>query len=194
MLAPLRDAPVLVPLCGMSEDMAHLAGAGAQVWGVDVAEQPLRTFLHHRGLQPEEVRHEGCVVLNADPFRLVVGDMLDQRLPLPGGFRAIWDRAALIALPPPLQQAYAERLLDVLQPGGRVLLVSLEYDAAETSGPPFPVPRQRILELFHRAESVQPLHRQPLSHHGADEPLPELESAWEAVYLITRTHGNGSRR
>ena len=53
----------------------------------------------------------------------------------------VYDRAALIALPPPLRQRYARELYSQLPRGCRGLLVTLEYPQHEKDGPPFSVPR-----------------------------------------------------
>ena len=62
--------------------------------------------------------------------------------------RAVFDRAALIALPPALREAYAGKLHQVLPPGTETLLVTADYPQQEMSGPPFAVSDAEVRKLF----------------------------------------------
>ena len=53
-----------------------------------------------------------------------------------GALDVIWDRAAHVAVEPELRQSYVATLDAMLQKGGRVLLVGLDYDDARAQGPP----------------------------------------------------------
>ena len=184
-LALAEDRRVLVPLCGKSLDMAHLAGLGARVTGVDLAEKALLAFAHEQGLAIQRETAGGVVKLQADPFTLLAGDFFalpDEQL---GRFDAIWDRAALIALPAAIRPAYARRLVSLLEGDGRLLLVNLEYDETCMEGPPFNVPLDEIENLFKATASVQVLAEKELSHKShlhQDHDFPSLQ---ERVLLIT---------
>ncbi len=52
----------------------------------------------------------------------------------------IYDRASLVALPAEMRVQYVERLKQ-LWSGGKILLVTLDYDQDEMAGPPFSVPK-----------------------------------------------------
>ncbi len=60
----------------------------------------------------------------------------------------IYDRAALVALPKEMRAEYAARVKQLLNPGGRILLVTLNYPQEEMAGPPFSVPVEEIEQLF----------------------------------------------
>jgi len=49
----------------------------------------------------------------------------------------LYDRAALIALPPPMRERYAAHLTRILPVGTQGLLITLDYDQAQLDGPPF---------------------------------------------------------
>ena len=185
-LALTAGKRVLVPLCGKSLDMAHLAGLGARVTGVELAEKALLAFAREQDLEFRRDSGDSTVTLVADPFTLVAGDFFslsDEQL---GRFDAIWDRAALIALPAATRPAYARRLLSLLKPGGRLLLVNLEYDQACMEGPPFDVPLSEVEELFRAAGSFQMLAEKEISRKSHLHQSHEIPLLKERVFLITR--------
>ena len=63
---------------------------------------------------------------------------------LEGSFDALYDRAALIALPQ--RSSYAQRLHQLVDGPG--LLVTIEYPQHEKDGPPFSVPHAEVEERF----------------------------------------------
>ena len=191
LLEPLAGCSALVPLCGMSMDMDHLAGAGARVTGVDVAEQPLRQFLQVRNLDAIQQSQAGTPVFRAGPFTLLAGDFLQASANLAGPWDVIWDRAALIALPDHQRRHYADLLLRLLAPGGRILLVGLEYDDSLMDGPPYNVPAESINELFKAAGTVQMLACKELDKDNLQQRIHDLTWVKETVFLITATHEDG---
>ena len=61
---------------------------------------------------------------------------------------AVYDRAALIALPPEQRADYVAHL-DRLLPGARrTLLVTLQYPQEQMQGPPFSVAEREVRALF----------------------------------------------
>lgn len=185
------DRRVLVPLCGKTLDLEYLARQGGSIFGVDLAEEALRQFL--AGQQREatrQVRGEATFLL-AEPFTLVAADILTLTPEQMGRFHAIWDRAALVAMPSTCRATYMRMLVSGLQPGGRILLVSMEYDTALMDGPPFSVSAQEIEDLLGNSEQVELLAEQEVD---ADEPIRlnhDLPWAKESVYLITATDQEG---
>ena len=145
---------VLVPLCGKSVDLAWLASQGHEVTGVDLSGVACAAFFAERGLVPEE-RVEGRLrVRRAGGVTLYEGDVFD----LDGTWDAVWDRAALVALPPDVRVRYAAWLSARLRPDGRHLLVTFEYDQARRDGPPFAVHAGEVGELFPGLREVVRVH------------------------------------
>lgn len=154
---PSLDAPtavegpslrVLVPLAGKSLDMLYLARGGAQVTGVELVESAVEAFYAERGWSPERVAASAQVPLaryHAHQVTLYAGDFFAFHAE---PFPAIYDRAAMIALPPALRSRYVQHLRGLLARGGRLLLVTLDYPQALRSGPPFAVPASEVEQAF----------------------------------------------
>lgn len=141
-------AQVLVPLCGKSLDMLWLAEQGYRVLGVELAQAAVEAFFSEQGLLAEidqfgafrRYRSGAIEVLCGDFFSLTAADLL--------GCLALYDRAALIALPAPLRERYVAHLAAVLPSGCSGLLVTLDYPQEQMPGPPFAVGEVEIQQLL----------------------------------------------
>ncbi len=147
------SSPVLVPLCGKSLDMRWLRESGHPVTGVELVEDALAQFVLENGL-PVARTAAGYA---GDGWNLIAGDWFE--VTLPEAVPAFYDRAALVAMPPPMRPGYVEKLLSLLAPGATGLLLTLEYDQAEMDGPPFPVLAGEVRELFAGAAEARELER-----------------------------------
>src|SRR4051812_30975699 len=86
---------VLVPLCGKSEDLAYLESLGHEVVGIELAETAVSEFY---------AEHPGTSV------KIISGDFFAVTPEQVGRIDSIYDRAALIALPPDMRPRYAAHL------------------------------------------------------------------------------------
>jgi thiopurine S-methyltransferase len=136
---------ILVPLCGKTMDMAWLAERGWEVTGVELSGIAADAWFAERGLSPERRERGRFVAWSAAGVTILQGDVLELEEP---AFDAVWDRAATIALPPDLRARYATRLAGAVRPGGRLLLVTLDYPQEEQGGPPFSVPEAEVERLY----------------------------------------------
>jgi thiopurine S-methyltransferase len=130
---------VLVPLCGKAEDLAFLAASGHSVIGVELVEDAVRAFFADRGATPAVSRRGAFTAYEAGAITLLAGDVFATTRGLLGGVDALYDRAALIALPPELRDRYVRHLRALLPAGAPGLVITFEYDQAVMEGPPFSV-------------------------------------------------------
>jgi thiopurine S-methyltransferase len=145
------DARVFVPLCGKSVDMHWLAEQGHRVIGVEISEQAVSDFFEEQGLAPD-VAHEGAFVrYTAGNIEILWGDFFDLDPQALGPVDVVFDRASLIALPPSMREQYVAHLRTLLPHRPPTLLVTLEYDQTEMSGPPFAV-REAEVRGFYEAD------------------------------------------
>ena len=141
-------AQVLVPLCGKSLDMLWLAEQGYRVLGVELAQAAVEAFFSEQGLVADidqvgafrRYRSGAIEVLCGDFFSLTAADLLE--------CRALYDRAALIALPVPMRERYVAHLASILPSGCAGLLVVLDYPQEQMPGPPFAVGEVEVQRLL----------------------------------------------
>ncbi len=80
-------------------------------------------------------------------IELFVGDFFQLTAQQLGDVDAVYDRAALIALPPQMRSQYTQHLLDITKQAPQ-LLISLEYDQNSLKGPPFSVSEHELTEHY----------------------------------------------
>lgn len=175
---PLR---VLVPLAGKSLDLLYLAQHGAHATGVELVESAVQAFYAERGWSPERIETPPLVRYHAPGVTMYAGDFFAFH---DAPFPAIYDRAAMIALPPALRARYVVHLRRLLAPGGRLLLVTLDYPQALRSGPPFAVPPSEVEAAFvgihvERLETRDSLQSSPRFREAGIDRLDET------VWLVT---------
>ena len=133
-----KGSRVLVPLCGKTPDLLWLAHQGLDVTGVELSEIAARAFFVEadiefeleviRGFSWFRSRQPGLSIVCGDYFRYS-----DRP------FDALYDRAALVALPPGLRPAYVEHTQSLLKADATQLLITLEYKQSMADGPPYSV-------------------------------------------------------
>ena len=130
---------VLVPLCGKTEDLAFLAAQGHQVVGVEWVESAVKAFFDERGVTPVVDTHGPFKRYTAANITLLAGDFFATTLALLGPVDALYDRAALIALPEELRGRYVKHVRGLLPAGSPGLVITVEYPQDKLEGPPFSV-------------------------------------------------------
>jgi thiopurine S-methyltransferase len=139
---------VFVPLCGKSRDMAWLAANGHRVIGCELAEVAVDAFFAEQGLEPAVEQVGAHSVKRAGPYEIWCGDVFELPASVTAEAAAVYDRAALIAFPPPFQKRYAIKLMELVPDRAPILLVALAFDQSEVAGPPFSTGLQTILFAF----------------------------------------------
>ncbi len=130
---------VLVPLCGKAEDLAYLAYLGHTVIGVELVEDAVKAFFAEHQITPTIAQHGEHASYTADPISIIVGDFFTTTRELLGPIDALYDRAAMIALPQTMRGGYVAHVRALVPAGSPALVVTLEYPQDRIDGPPFAV-------------------------------------------------------
>ncbi|WP_329741510.1 thiopurine S-methyltransferase [Dyella sp. A6] len=159
-----RGSRVFVPLAGKSLDLVWLAAQGYRVLGVELSPLAVQQFFAEHGLTPEEHVSPYGRHFRAGDIELVCGDVFDTDAAALADCAGVYDRGAVIALPPALRQRYAHELYARLPAGCRGLMITLEYPQHEKQGPPFSVPQAEVQTLFGAGWTISQLtHRDILA-------------------------------
>ena len=182
-LALAPDTRVLVPLAGKSLDMVWLAAQGHRVLGVELSRLAIEQFFAEHELQPGMRETRYGTHYEAGGIELIHGDAFGLDADLLRDCAAVFDRAALIALPPELRERYASELYASLPTGSRGLLVTLEYPQEERPGPPFSVTEDEVRAVYSRDWQVDLLDRRPIppEHPGYVGGVSRLDTATYAL-------------
>ena len=176
---------VFVPLCGKSLDMHWLAAQGHRVLGVELSPLAVQQFFAEAGLEP--ARHESRYGehFSAGPIEIILGDAFGLDAGLLADVRGVYDRAALIALPPEMRPRYAD-LHARLPAGCRDLLITLEYPQEQKSGPPFSVSADDVDATYARDWTIEALDRRDILDEQPGFIAEGVTRLHTAVYRLTR--------
>lgn len=183
-LAP--GSRVFVPLAGKSLDLAWLAAQGHRVLGVELSPLAVAQFFEEQGLAPQVRESRYGRHYSAGNIELVCGDVFALDAEALADCAAVYDRAALIALPPPLRRRYVRELYALLPGGCRGLLITLEYPPHEKQGPPFSVPEDEVRELYGRDWEVTTLERRDILAQQPGFAAEGVSALETAVYALSR--------
>lgn len=158
-LALPRSSRVLVPLCGKSLDMIWLAKQGYQVLGVELSPLAVEQFFTENDLVPSIHDSPMGRHYTTQDVEIICGDIFAIDVATLSQCLGVYDRAALIALPPEMRKRYTQHVYARLADQYRGLLLTLDYDQTQMDGPPFSVHEDEMLSLYEEHSTVQVLDR-----------------------------------
>ncbi len=168
---------LLLPLCGKTPDIAWLLAAGYRVVGAELSELAVQQLFAELGETPRiSTPHGALKAYEAGELKVFVGDIFELSRDLLGSVDAIYDRAALVALPATMRPRYARHLAGI-GAGAPQLLISFDYEQSLLAGPPFAVTAEELAALYGDRYRLQLLERQPLAG-GLKGQCPADEVVW----------------
>ena len=151
-------ARVFLPLCGKTGDIDWLLGAGFRVAGAELSADAVGQLFERLGVVPE-VSDVGPLKLFQGPqIDVFVGDIFEVTSQALGPVEAVYDRAAMVALPAEMRGRYAAHLAEITDKAPQ-LLITFNYDETTVSGPPFSVREAEIARHYDGRLAVSQLER-----------------------------------
>lgn len=179
-------ARVFVPLCGKAHDLLWLAARGHRVLGVEVSDLAADAFISENRLDAQRYDLGAFQRLDVGDIVLLVGDYFNLEPRQLDDVGAVYDRASLIALPPDQRPRYVQKLAELLTPGTRSLLITIDYDPSRMKGPPFAVSDAEVHALYRQDFEIASLGDHDVL---AEEPRWRrrgLDWMTERIYALTR--------
>ena len=149
-LPALRLAPgarVFLPLCGKTLDIGWLRSQGFRVAGAELSELAVQQLFDELGIEPNVSELGSLMLYQTEGLDVFVGDIFDLTAQALGPVDAVYDRAALVALPGDMRGRYADHVAVITGRAGQ-LLITFEYDQSVMAGPPFSVPPAEVRGLY----------------------------------------------
>jgi len=162
------DGRVLVPLCGKSKDMLWLAQRGHSILGIELSETAVQEFFEEFGVTPDISQKGAFKSYQMENIELLVGDFFALTAADLAGVAGVYDRAALVALPPKMREDYVRLLAKLLPAQAQTLLITFEYLPGAAEGPPFSVSEEDVTRLFSNECEIQTLDSQYFDLRGTD--------------------------
>lgn len=184
-LQPTQESVhVFVPLCGKSFDLDFFYSQGYQVIANELSEAAVKDVFQRLKLAPSIRQWQGGVCYQADNLTMYVGDFFQLSSQDIGKVHWVYDRAALIALPMDMRQAYTQHMMQ-LCPSAQQCLITLDYQQDVMAGPPFALSEKEVQQHYQAAYSIDEIKSANIIEHEprfAKNGLPEL---FQRVYRLT---------
>ena len=177
---------IFVPLAGKSLDMVWLAAHGHRVLGVELSQLAVDQFFVEHDLQPVVHKSHLGTHFTAGAIELVCGDVFSLEAAVLAGCTGVYDRAALIALPPAMRERYVRAVYAQLPPGCRGLLVTLEYPPHEKAGPPFSIDQDHVQVLYEREWNIDLLEHRDILDTQPGFVAEGVTRLFTTVYQLER--------
>lgn len=175
-LALPPDSRVFVPLCGKTLDIGWLMSRGYRVIGAELSMDAVEELFAELGIKPRKSQMGRLMHYQADQVEVFVGDVFDLTREIVGPVDAVYDRAALVALPQEMRTRYATHVNEITQ-GASQLLISYEYDQSQLDGPPFAVGENEIAGHYAGTHEITLLERAEMAG-GLKGKCPAAQNVW----------------
>lgn len=167
---------VFLPLCGKTKDIGWLLGQGYRVLGVELSERAVRQLFDELGIEPTVTQKASLIHYQAERVDIFVGDIFGLDFGQVGQVDAVYDRAALVALPKETRMRYTKHLTRLTR-GAPQLLVCYEYEQHRMEGPPFAILPSEV-ELHYSRDFQRTLLETAKVGGFGRAKCPATESIW----------------
>lgn len=145
----VQGSRIFIPLCGKTTDITWLLSQGHQIVGVELSQYAINQLFNDLGVVPH-INHIGNFThYQSENIDIYVGDIFDLTTELVGAIDAVYDRAALVALPFTMRTRYSKHLLSITQSAPQIV-ICFEYDQRQIDGPPFSIDHHELRQHYAR--------------------------------------------
>lgn len=168
-------ARVFVPLCGKSLDVHWLLAQGYRVAGAELSRIAVEQLFAELGVIPDVTILGSLTRFEVDGIVVFQGSLFDLARDQLGLVDAVYDRAALVALPKSMRDRYAPHVMQLTGCPPQ-LLVCFEYDQACMDGPPFSVLEAELRWHYQAAYGMRLLER--VEGERLRGICPSMDAVW----------------
>ena len=178
---------IFLPLCGKALDIAWLAEQDYRVIGVELSEIAIESFFAEHELRYQQFESDGFILRTSGNISLIQGDYFSLRAEHLVDCKMVYDRAALIAIDQKNRGRYSAHLRSITPPGADMLLVTLDYQQAQMSGPPFAVSKLETEQHYADHYAIELLEQNDVIDERPRWRDQGLTGLSESVYRLSRT-------
>jgi thiopurine S-methyltransferase len=171
-----KGSRVFLPLCGKTRDIAWLLGGGYRVAGAELSELAVNELFKELGIEPQIFKAGELIRYSAKDIDLFVGDIFDVSAEYLGPVSAIYDRAALVALPSGIRERYTSHLINITGTAPQ-LLICYEYDQRLMDGPPFSVTENEVKQHYGATYQLKAVETKSVAG-GLKGKVASTETVW----------------
>lgn len=178
-----KGSRIFVPLCGKTRDIAWLLADGYRVVGAELSELAINELFKDLGIKPTIASLDPLTLYQAQDIDIFVGNIFDVTAEVLGMIDAIYDRAALVALPTHTRRQYTSHLMNITNVAPQ-LLICYEYNQQQMDGPPFSISAEEVKHHYAATYHLQVVESREVVG-GLKGRVASIETAW----LLQEPHG-----
>ncbi len=167
---------VFVPLCGKSLDLGWLLSRGYAVAGAELSELAVTQLFAELGMEPGISEVGKLRRFRGEKIDIFVGNIFDLSREILGPVDAVYDRAALVALPETVRPRYTAHLKAITGMAPQ-LVIGYQYDQSVVDGPPFSVSPEELRRHYGEDYTLKLLARLDVPG-GLKGKCPATEHIW----------------
>lgn len=171
-----ENSRVFFPLCGKTLDIAWLLSQGYRVVGAELSRTAVEQLFIALEIEPDILGLGNVDHYSAKDIDIFVGDIFELSASMLGLVDAIYDRAALVALPEEMRKRYTKHLVEITDKAPQ-LLISFEYDQALLEGPPFSISKKEVNQHYGDSYDLQLIISADMPG-GLKGKCPAEENVW----------------
>ena len=171
-----QDSRIFLPLCGKTLDIAWLVAQGNQVAGAELSAIAIEDLFGSLNLTPKVTEKNAITHYSAANIDIFVGNIFDVTPTMLGKVDAVYDRAALVALPDEIRESYAAHLMRLTNNAPQ-LLICFEYDQSLHAGPPFSIGANEVKQYYQASYDLKLLTTKKVEG-GLKGLCPAVEHVW----------------
>jgi thiopurine S-methyltransferase len=175
-LSVKKGSRIFLPLCGKTLDISWLLSNGYRVAGAELSKIAIEQLFTELGVIPEISIHNELYLYSASNINIFVGDIFNLSASTLGQIDAIYDRAALVALPKEMRNQYSTHLMAITNNAPQ-LLICYEYNQNLLEGPPFSIHKEEVKQHYNAIYNLTLLDSQNLEG-GLKGICPTKENVW----------------
>ncbi|RBP53805.1 thiopurine S-methyltransferase [Arenicella xantha] len=138
---------IFLPLCGKTQDIAYLLSLGFHVVGIEFSAIAVDELFLELDIKPTITQHADLSLYQVAKLDIYVGDFFALQKNMLGHVDAVYDRAALVALPLDMRKQYTAQLVQISSAAPQLLIV-FAYDQTAMNGPPFSLVEDEIMQHY----------------------------------------------
>ena len=169
-------ARIFLPLCGKTRDIGWLLSQGYSVTGVELSALAVEQLFDDLDVTPRITQHMNLRRYSAETIDIFTGDVFDLTTNILGSVDAIYDRAALVALPRDTRPRYGAHLARITGTAPQ-FLICFEYDQSLMDGPPFSTDASEVARVYGQTYTLTD-HAAQEVEGGLKGKIPATERVW----------------
>lgn len=171
-----KNSRIFLPLCGKTLDIHWLLAQGFRVVGAELSVIAVDQLFAELGLSPQITPLDGLLHYQADGIDIYAGNIFDLSKSQIGEVDAIYDRAALVALPADMRIRYTQHLMQLTDAANQ-LLIAISYDQTQLQGPPFAIHASDVNAYYAADYHLRLLNTYPIEG-GLKGQCPAQSNVW----------------